>query len=69
VTIDHAELLTDVADTGSNLLNLPTEITAAPSLDRLSEQEQQVSLQLYAAILLLLIMAAEWEVYRRGLSG
>lgn len=41
--------------------------TAGP--DQPPLQKQQLSLQLYAAILLLLVLGAEWEVYRRGLSS
>ncbi|MNE67577.1 hypothetical protein D3C80_1631930 [compost metagenome] len=33
------------------------------------DREQLYSLQMWLAILLLLLMAAEWEVYRRGHSG
>jgi len=69
VIMDHTELLTTAAEGEASAQNesIPTSID--PGIERSSEQEQQVSLQLYAAILLLLIMAVEWEVYRRGLSG
>ncbi|MGO4182237.1 VWA domain-containing protein [Paenibacillus sp. TAF43_2] len=68
VTVDHEELQNNGADAGVFLPNATSELAPATGIDR-STEEQQISLQLYVAILLLFIMAAEWEVYRRGLSG
>lgn len=72
VTADHAELLGGGTSSEAELKlasirhgNVKDDL----SKDHRTERVQQVSLQLYAAILLLLIMAAEWEVYRRGISG
>lgn len=72
VSADHKELYSGEAGADSELQlasisHGTDEISSSPDFP--GERRQQVSLQLYAAVILLLVMTAEWEVYRRGLSS
>lgn len=74
VTADQAELM-NLASSEEKLQLVSdqaaalSDATETTSPDQLTIRKQQLSLQLYAAILLLLVLAAEWEVYRRGISS
>ncbi|WP_138751498.1 vWA domain-containing protein [Paenibacillus sinopodophylli] len=72
VTNDFTELSTALARAESKpQLELQWSNDKAGGLqaDDSRMPEQQISLQFFAALLLLLVMGLEWEVYRRGLSG
>ena len=70
VTADHSELLSGDGAAATELQLASISHGAETAASKLqTERVQQVSLQLYAAIILLMVMAAEWEVYRRGVSS
>ncbi|WP_139998536.1 vWA domain-containing protein [Paenibacillus paridis] len=72
VTADHSELQSNDSASETKLeltaiADSQAETSSSPANKQ--DQGQKLSLQLYAAIVLLLMMAAEWEVYRRGFSS
>ncbi|MGO4543983.1 VWA domain-containing protein [Paenibacillus sp. 2TAB23] len=72
VTNDHTELTGSQLKDGSRLLlgaGTPDGQSKSEGSESEPRAEQALSLQIYAAMLLLLIMGVEWEVYRRGLSS
>lgn len=74
VTADSTEFMSskEMEASGVQLLrSLKSDAVEETSSDSIDEngREQQVSLQMWVALFVLLLMAVEWEVYRRGHSS